>query len=899
MQQAVPLDTGRPGTQQAVSLDTVNPSTQQTVPLEDAADRAEAKKKPGVVRISLDEIGFWPDNRGSTGICSHHVHEIALDIMENKCRRARYEPIQLLAVPARHLEAFKRANEDTCENDPMMPKFSPAMVYVCGSKTHFTHALKLGKEGTHHVFNNSSAGIIKWKKNDVEAAECMKHGPLCVIYDSSIFQDLEAVEALNADGNLNSKIEMAEDEMQAFGRVDATFERLARSPDWQKINVNTIDEQVLQKIRESCGLGHFTPQEWRNLILLRKVLSVRHTKVLRTCQFEAVAGRIRARASDFGLLAKLDPRAPWGKVALLLWQYIGASSTGASQPNSDAIAFGVRKEVYAKTLSTSSINQLAIESSMMVDIEAEIKSALMHYSFSDPPAPGDDPVTFGQSKALFSARGEFLSQCGRLLLKVAAPLVEAEAKAKQREKALSPEERESILAKLAINNKYSKLETQYRHILVTGKVFTSLSLPVRRHAVVEDEAEPKAKVRKVDGSQPSTGTTAIQNACFLDGDDSHIALTVNDVFARLCISGFGEQIMVFLHTERATPIHSSIKEELFSDQENLSDAELIEELPDAEPIPVPEPIDYAWLQGTLSAMELPHCSVEITSEQVITNVDQLKVRQKTTKTYKVLETNLRCIVASIGKPKQQLTLHPSLQAAGSEMDAYDYEGIENTTLLCAIGHVLSSLDKSSQTSGERVKVYRQSEEATKFTGSLKGCCVLQCRVNETYKKGQLVLVPASGQLKLIVARDRDDSPDRDAGKKTKQLIDTSMLSEVQGSIRESVKDPRNVKKARVERPHRRFEIRSPLFDAQPKKGLKFQMSTLHPFWAVLRCVGPNTQNNMEMSTELIDVPQVEMRGIKKSLLHTVVEIPVLRNVSALEIGDILTLPWLAPDENEE
>ena len=107
--------------------------------------------------------------------------------------------------------------------------------------------------------------------------------------------------------------------------------------------------------------------------------------------------------------------------------------------------------VYAKTLSTTSINQLAIESSMMVDIEAEIKNALMHYSFANSPAPNEDPVTFGQSKALFSARGEFLSKCGRLLLRVAAPLVEAEATAKQRGKPLSPEERESILAKLAMN----------------------------------------------------------------------------------------------------------------------------------------------------------------------------------------------------------------------------------------------------------------------------------------------------------------------------------------------------------------------------------------------------------------------------------------------------------------
>ena len=43
---------------------------------------------------------------------------------------------------------------------------------------------------------------------------------------------------------------------------------------------------------------------------------------------------------------------------------------------------------------------------------------------------------------------------------------------------------------------------------------------------------------------------------------------------------------------------------------------------------------------------------------------------------------------------------------------------------------------------------------------------------------------------LIEKGDRDDSPPRAAPKKKKSLIDTAMLSEVRGSIRESIKDKR-------------------------------------------------------------------------------------------------------------
>ena len=165
-----------------------SPAMQPAIPLEDAADRAQAKRKHGLVRISLEKIGFWPGNRGCNGVSSYHAHEVAWDIMSKKCRLSRYEPVELMEIPADLLDSFKLANQEKCERDHLMPKFSPTMEYVCAGKTHFVHGLKLGKEGTHTLFNESGAPRIRWKSDDLEADECMKQGPMAAIYDSSIFQ---------------------------------------------------------------------------------------------------------------------------------------------------------------------------------------------------------------------------------------------------------------------------------------------------------------------------------------------------------------------------------------------------------------------------------------------------------------------------------------------------------------------------------------------------------------------------------------------------------------------------------------------------------------------------------------------------------------------------------------
>ena len=91
--------------------------------VQDAADRAFSKRKHGTERVLVKKIGFWPGNRGGLGINPAHVHGVAEDIMKNKCRRARYEPVELVEVPDHLREEFKRVNQARCDNDPLLPNF--------------------------------------------------------------------------------------------------------------------------------------------------------------------------------------------------------------------------------------------------------------------------------------------------------------------------------------------------------------------------------------------------------------------------------------------------------------------------------------------------------------------------------------------------------------------------------------------------------------------------------------------------------------------------------------------------------------------------------------------------------------------------------------------------------
>ena len=93
-------------------------------------------------------------------------------------------------------------------------------------------------------------------------------------------------------------------------------------------------------------------------------------------------------------------------------------------------------------------------------------------------------------------------------------------------------------------------------------------MPQRRH----EEEETRNKV-KVEVASP---VKVVKPQCLLEGDDQNITLTVKDVFARLGIKRFGEEVMAFfgIHVDERI---GRKKEELMSDDKEVPDAQPITE----------------------------------------------------------------------------------------------------------------------------------------------------------------------------------------------------------------------------------------------------------------------------------------------------------------------------------
>ena len=172
---------------------------QRKSPYEDALARAQQYRKPFLARVNLTEIGLSETNRGGEGVCPHHVHELAHHIKNEMTQVQRYQYVDLIKIPKESLQKVLKFNCDRCEADPLMPRFSSKIKYVCITKTHFVHAHKLAKDGTHTVYNRGE-DPIRWRDADTEGAQIIEQGPLCAMYSRRMFKDIEATDALaNAD----------------------------------------------------------------------------------------------------------------------------------------------------------------------------------------------------------------------------------------------------------------------------------------------------------------------------------------------------------------------------------------------------------------------------------------------------------------------------------------------------------------------------------------------------------------------------------------------------------------------------------------------------------------------------------------------------------------------------
>ena len=115
-----------------------------TMSREELAGKVEKYRILGLVRVPLDQIGCWLDCRRP---CTEHVRDLAEDIVTKGTNPGQYGGVNLVKIPAAFLDYFRGYNKAMCDRADYMPLFNADMVYVLLTKTHFTFAHMLIRDG--------------------------------------------------------------------------------------------------------------------------------------------------------------------------------------------------------------------------------------------------------------------------------------------------------------------------------------------------------------------------------------------------------------------------------------------------------------------------------------------------------------------------------------------------------------------------------------------------------------------------------------------------------------------------------------------------------------------------------------------------------------------------------
>lgn len=687
------------------------------IDIEGAADRAAKRRKHGEQRIPLRLITFWPDNRGGLGISSYHVHEVAADCKANKTKIKRYGCVDIVEIPSERMEEIKDKCRERSKQDPLMPKFSEDAEYVCMTKTHFTHAQKLAQDGNRFL-QNEPGNSICWQADDTEGALILKNGPMCQIYDWQLFEDGPAMDTVGSEDNLNANVQMGEDEMQAFGRVSKHMEDMDVCIQEGDEEVRKIVDIVVKKL-QVVGLGQFTWDDWRGFIMLRATLPPTMATVMQTCQFNACTGRVTVKPGDFMRVSTLDPRAPWSKVAMLLWQYIGNMSV---KKHLALEQFVGRKEKVAPVLQVDMVKELVIESGFVISVNNFIQSMLLTYV--SPTGSG----TYGSGmQALTAARGELVAFQGRHMIKVGSALAEATKKSLAIRRPLTPVQRLEIVSAQTIDL-FAKSEKIFRKKLVTDKLFTEDDLPpvvnVLEIDAVKTVAAPSQATSSGVKQEPSSSEIYRQPLTTDLGKAPD--LTAAHVLGRLNIKGVGERVLAFIKSDSGSDVKHEVSEDEHDGLVHIEGSQKPVGLDECSDSSKPS-VSGDWFDVLLRQLCMPDAVIELDEaaggQTMTVSVDDLRPLNS--------------------PPPPPGPTHPSMITDGTTLDAYNYQSMQSLVAINVAQHMLLSLHGRSILSVEKLSVHQLSEGA-------KAPLILQVRAKETIKKGMLVLAPAYGE---VVAQD--------------------------------------------------------------------------------------------------------------------------------------------------
>jgi len=818
-------------------------------PLEGASDRAVKYRKVGQCRIPLDQLGFLTVNRGGMGILPHHVHEVAWDCLANKTKVSRYQQVEVVQLVGDRLREALEANQQKCEGSTLMPAFSPAMKFGTLTKTHFVHAQKLGKDGMHTVFGEGKARI-RWPEDDVEGHMISEQGPLCVVYDSALLEDQDALSSVMSDDNLNASVQMVEDEMQAYGRVVAIFDLVAPS---QQANPSIDTSDVLTRLR-LAGLGAFTEVQWMHFIALRGQLPPIVSKIFQACQFYTAAGRGRVKPDDFGLASTIEKRAPWSKVAILMAQYSAAvnARTSAGPSTTSALTFGGRTEVFVKKLNPTWFKQLELEIQFVLSVERFIREALKHYQV--------DPTGHCDAEKVLDARSKFLAAAGRLLLQVASALTEATAKAEALRQPITDLARDTIREKTK-DGKFAKIENQFREGLVAAGAYTEATIPDAKHPLPEPQSSGGANAK-------SQGPSDAAKTIDMLRSEEDCKLTDADVFSRLGIDGFGGEALIrneaLIRMEAVWEAHQSdVKQEKVS-VAGPSGSTGVMDVAGEVALSQQPPCN---LRCKLLALELPKAKVEV-------QVSQTEARES----WMDADDLLPIAPTKQTKALSQQT-EPALVPAEdvvATLPPYDMGVAELPFYQSLAEYALQWILLPTESSTTKVSVCLLNQKD-------KLPYMLQARAEADFKKGELVLTPSGGRLYGGAAGGAIDA------RQNTKVVHGAMLAHVPLKVRLVAKTSQHAEKI--------FLVASPLHAAKIAKDRETCLDNLSPFWAVCRSAGTKQEHNMELETAVFEDQGLLIKTGSYPKLpkgsRFNVEIGVLRNVKRIAKNDLLTIPFAA------
>jgi hypothetical protein len=261
----------------------------------------------------------------------------------------RYKQVDVVRVPKEAMDGWVEYNKEKCEADALMPKFSCGMRFAVLTKTHFCNANKLIMDGNRTLFNEGKIPIVV-DTVTTEGAKIIEEGVLCSVYSEELWKDEEALLALMNADNDDADIEMAEDDIQAQGRVESALRELCKNT---TPNVDELAEAIFKALKRS-GLRAFNEEHTRAFITFRMGLTPQHANCFRALVFHEICGRVSLHPHDYATVATMDVRAPWLKIAILIYQYMFTRDERFLAGHEVTVgAFTGRKTATAKKLQAS------------------------------------------------------------------------------------------------------------------------------------------------------------------------------------------------------------------------------------------------------------------------------------------------------------------------------------------------------------------------------------------------------------------------------------------------------------------------------------------------------------------------------------------------------------------